>query len=131
MELKRKLNALAKRMNPQVEAYTVAREIDRLIGRISELMAYSQEKIDRSAHKKKHNELTLGQQEDNRRKAAAAEVLATQNKESDENLADQQESFDERNKLDAKSKKPVEEDREVATPAPDSLPDDDPVKEQA
>ncbi len=123
MELKRKLNALAKRMNPQVESYTVGREIDRLIGRISELMAYAQEKLDRSAQKKRDKELTLGQQEDNRRKAAAADVLAMQNKESDANLADQQESFDERNKLDAKTKKPVEP--EAATPAVETLPDPD------
>ena len=122
MELKRKLNALAKRMNPQVEAYTVAQEIARCIQRIDELISYAQEKLDRSAQKKKDKELTLGAQEDQRRKAAAADVLATQNRESDANLADQQESFDERNALEAKTKKP--------TPAAETLPDDEPVKEQ-
>ena len=122
MELNRKLNALAKRMNPQVEAFTVAREIEMHIDRISELGAYAQEKLDRSAQKKKDKELTLGAQEDNRRKAAAAEVLVTQNKESDANLADQQESFDERNALDAKTKKPVAEPP-AETEEPDSTPD--------
>lgn len=125
MELKRKLVALSKRMNPEVEAFNIAPEIGRHIDRISELISYAQEKLDRSAHKKKHNELTLGAQEDARRKAVAAEVLATQNKESDENLADQQESFDERNKLDAKTKKPVSDERnpsegndEIPPPSP-------------
>jgi len=119
VELKRKLTALAKRMNPQIEAYTIARAIEQSIKRIDELMTYAQEKLDRSEQKKRDKELTLGQQEDDRRKAAAAEVLATQNAESDENLADQQESFEERNKLAAKTKPPE------ATPASDTLPDDE------
>ena len=118
MELKRKLTALAKRMNPQVEAYTVAKEIGEHIQRIGELIAYAQEKLDRSAEKKKTGELTLGAQEDARRKAAAADVLETQNKESDENLKDQKESFDERNALDAKTKKPDEPD-DTPDPAED------------
>lgn len=107
MELKRKLTALAKRMNPQIEAYTIAKAIDQSIKRIDELMTYAQEKLDRSEERKRLKEKTLGQQEDDRRKAAAAAVLETQNKESDANLADQAESFEERNAVMSKSEKPA------------------------
>jgi hypothetical protein len=108
VELKRKLTALAKRMNPQIEAYTVAKAIGESIKRIDELMTYAQEKLDRSEERKKNKEETNSKLADDRKKKAAAGQLAQQNAESDANLADQKESFDERNAVMSKSEKPVD-----------------------
>lgn len=110
MELKRKLAALTKRMNPQIEAYTVAKAIGESIKRIDELMTYAQEKLDRSEERKKNKEDTNSKVADDRNKKAAADQLAQQNAESDANLADQAESFEERNAVLKKSQKPVEPD---------------------
>lgn len=114
MELKRKLNALAKRMSPQIEAMNVNHEIHQHVNRISELIDYAEQKIERSEQRKRDKEPTTGQVADDRNKANAKEQLDLQTAESDANLADQKESFDERNALMAKSEKPVE---------PDSTPD--------
>lgn len=98
MELKRKLTALGKRMSPQIEVMNVADEIKRCLTRIDELVTYAQTKIDRSEERKKNKELTIGAKAQLAREAADKEVVDAQTEESDANLKDQQEAFDERNK---------------------------------
>ena len=94
MEIKRKLKALDKRMTPEIESMNVANEMDRHCDRISELVDYAEEKIERAKTRGK----TLGAIVDDARKADAKKVFDHQKEESDANLADQQEAFDERNK---------------------------------
>jgi len=73
----------------------VATEMTRMLIRFDELINYAQEKIDRTEERK---DGTLALAADQRRKAALKVVSDAQRKESDANLADQKESFDERNK---------------------------------
>lgn len=98
MELKRKLDKLAKRMTPHIEVMNVRDEIARSIHRIDELITYAQTKIDRSAERKAKNQQTIGAKADAERKATEQVVFDAQTAESDANLADQKEAFDERNK---------------------------------
>ncbi len=95
MEIKRRLTKLTKRLSPQIESMNVAVEMQRMCTRFEELVNYAQEKIDRAEERKGG---TLARAADERRRAALKVVAEAQKKESDANLADQRESFDERNK---------------------------------
>ena len=97
MELKRKLTKLAGRMTPQIEAMNVANEMGKCIAKISQLVDYAEEKIERSAQRKRDKEGTIGGAAAAQQAADRKEVTDTQTKESDENLADQAEAFEERN----------------------------------
>lgn len=102
MEIKRRLTKIANRLTPQIEVMNVGQEMQRMCQRFEELVAYAEEKIERAATRGK----TIGAIVQDARAAADKEVLDQQTAESDENLKDQQESFDERNKVIAKTKKP-------------------------
>ena len=97
MEIKRRLNALAKTMTPEIEAMNVGREMKQLCKRLERLVAYAEEKIARSAQRKAAKEKTLGQQAKDRHEAETKVIFDHQTAESDANLADQKEAFDERN----------------------------------
>lgn len=98
MELKRKLDKLAKSMNPQIEVSPSAKKIAGLIKSLDEVIGYEQEKLDRTAERLKKGEPTVGKMVDDRKKAEAAEVQANQEKESQQNADDQAEAHEERNK---------------------------------
>ena len=122
MEIKRRLTKIGKSLNPQIEAMNVATEMERMLDRFEELVRYAQEKIDRAAERKGN---TIGKQVDDARKKADKEVSDHQTAESEENLKDQQESFEERNKIVDKSKdmrtdieKAADEEAEASRPDP-------------
>lgn len=94
MEIKRKLKALDKRMTPEIEAMNVGIEMNRCCDRMEELCNYAEEKIERAKRRGK----TIGQQVDEARKTKDKEITDHQTAESEANLADQQEAFDDRNK---------------------------------
>ena len=103
MEIKRRITKLASRLSPQIEVMNVATEMSRMLDRFEELVNYAQEKIDRAVERKGN---TIGKQSYEARAAADKVVSDHQTAESDENLRDQKESFDERNKIVEKSQKP-------------------------
>ena len=117
MEIKRRLTKIAKSLSPQVEAMNVAAQMEQMCQRFEELIAYAQEKLDRAASRGK----TIGQKAYEDREAADQEVKDAQLAESDENLRDQKESFDERNKIVEKTQKPMT-DEEFAETCPDEPP---------
>lgn len=106
MEIKRRLNKIAKRISPQLEVMNISEEMRRMCTRLEELCDYGEEKLARAARK----EPTIGQKVAEQRAAEQKEITDHQTAESEENLKDQQESFDERNKIANKSKKPTEID---------------------
>ena len=101
MEIKRRLTKIGKSLNPQIESMNVASEMERMLDRFEELVRYAQEKIDRAAERQGN---TIGKQVDAARKKADKVITDHQTEEAEENLKDQQESFDERNKIVDKSK---------------------------
>lgn len=111
MEIKRRLTKIAGRLSPQIEAMNVAPEINRLAGRIDELITYAQTKIDRAAE---NDGKSMGQVQAEKRAAADKVIRDHQTAEAEENLKDQQEALDERNKGANKSKKPAKKKEEDA-----------------
>jgi len=131
MEIKRKLKALDKRMTPEVETMNVAIEMNRLCDRMEELCNYADEKIERGKQRGK----TMGQQIDEARKAKDKEIFDHQTAEAAENLRDQQEAFDERNKdpgmtSNVEETPPYADERNPAETA-DELPPPAPPKKKA
>ena len=115
MEIKRRLTKIAKSLSPQIEVMNVASEMERMCKRFEEIIAYAQEKIDRAEERKKKNLPTIGKYVDNQRKAADKVVEDAQSAEVEENLKDQEESWQERNKIEAKTKPIPEQANEEAT----------------
>ena len=111
MEIKRRLTKIAHSLSPQIESMNVSTEMTRMLDRFEELVRYAQEKIDRAAERQGN---TIGKQVDDARKKADKEVADHQTAESEENLRDQQESFDERNKIVDKSRDMRTEDEKRA-----------------
>lgn len=105
MEIKRRMTKLASRLSPQIEVMNVGVEMSRLMDRFEELVNYAEEKITRSAERAGN---TIGKQVAEKRAAADKQIVDHQTAEAEENLKDQQESFDERNKVVEKSKRPTE-----------------------
>lgn len=93
MEIKRKLVAASKLLSPQIEAMNIGPEISEHIDRIIALCKYGQEKLDRAGQR----EEAAGVQTAKDRKAAEQVITDAQLAESDKNLADQKEAYDERN----------------------------------
>ncbi len=112
MEIKRRLTAIGKTLNPQVESMNVASEMNRMLDRFEELVRYAQEKIDRSAERKGQ---TIGKMGQEARAKAAKEIEDTQQAESDENQKDQKESWEERNKILNKSRRDDDQASEEVT----------------
>jgi len=110
MEIKRRLNKLASRLSPQIEVMNVATEMSRMCDRFEELLNYAQEKIDRTNERKGN---TIGKQVAEKRAAADKEVEDQQMAEANENLRDQKEAFDERNKIVEKSQRTDPPDEET------------------
>ena len=111
MEIKRRLTKIAHSLSPQIESMNVSTEMTRMLDRFEELVRYAQEKIDRAAERQGN---TIGKQVDDARKKADKEVADHQTAESEENLRDQQESFEERNKIVDKSRDMRTEDEKRA-----------------
>jgi len=95
VEIKRRLNALAKSMTVEIEAMNVGVEMNRMCDRFEELVRYADEKIARAAERRGK---TLGQQANERREAADKVISDHQTAEAEENQRDQKEAFDERNR---------------------------------
>lgn len=115
MQIKRRITKIGHSLNPQIEAMNVATEMELLLDRFEELVRYAQEKIDRSIERGK----TIGAKVAEKRASEQKIITDHQKAESDENLADQQEAFDERNK------KPGMEDGPETVPDPAE--DEDPL----
>jgi len=130
MEIKRRLDKIAKSMNPHIEISPSSRKLAALCKSLEEIIGYEQEKIDRTAARLKAGEPTVGKKVDDRRKAEAAEVAKNQEAEASQNADDQAEAHEARNKahrertgstaLDDAGKKPppkptTEESRPNAT----------------
>jgi NAD kinase len=94
MEIKRRLGKIVKTLNPEVEAMNVAAEMLQLCTRLEELIKYAQTKIDRSKERKE----SAGVKAAAAKEAADKKVRDAQAAEAEENLKDQQEASDERNK---------------------------------
>ena len=104
MEIKRRLNKIAARISPQIEVMNNAEEMRRMCTRFEELLAYCEEKIEKAASKAP----TIGQKVAAQREALQQEIIDHQTAEAEENLKDQEEAFEERNKIANKSKRPEE-----------------------
>ena len=119
MEIKRRLTKIGKSLSPQIESMNVAAEMERMCTRFEELVRYAQEKIDRSIERGK----TIGAGVAEKRAAMQKIITDHQKSESDANLADQQEAFDERNKKPGMEEVPPVVDpvtrNEDGTPATD------------
>ena len=102
MEIKRRLTKIGKSLTPEIESMNVATEMMKMCKRFEELVSYAQEKIDRSAERKE----TIGARVDRQKAELLKEIEDHQTAEAAENLKDQEESLEERNKLAAKSRKP-------------------------
>lgn len=102
MEIKRRLTKIAHTLSPQIEVMNVADEMKRMCSRMEELIAYAQEKIDRSFEKRE----TIGQKVARQRASEQKEIEDHQEAENAENLADQKEARRERQLRMMKSKKP-------------------------
>ena len=102
MEIKRRLNKIASRLSPQLEAMNIADEMRRMCQRFEEIVAYGEEKLERAASK----DPTIGQKVQAQKAAIQKEIEDHQRAEAEENLKDQEESFKERNRLMEKSQKP-------------------------
>lgn len=99
MQIKRRLNAIAKSLTPEIESMNISRQMEDMCKRMEELVAYAEEKIERA--KQRHR--TIGLQVAQRRAAEDKIIKDHQEAEAKENLADQKESYDERNRILAKS----------------------------
>ena len=106
MEIKRRLNKIAGRLSPQLEAMNIADEMRRMCQRLEEIVTYGEEKLERAASKGP----TIGQKVQVQKEAMQKEIEDHQRAEAEENLKDQEESFKERNRLMEKSQKPKEFD---------------------
>lgn len=106
MELKRRLNAVAKCISPQIEVMNVADEMRRLTSRLEELVRYAEEKMALAASRDK----TIGLRTKEAREKAEVERKELQEAEAQENLADQEESARLRAERASKSKKAVDPD---------------------
>lgn len=124
MQIKRKLVKLANSLSPQIEAMNVGIELHKLADRAAELVAYAQEKIDRSASRK-----PLGQEVFDKRRAAQEEVVRQQALEAEENLRDQEEAARERELRHSKSKRP-DEPEIVVSAEPEPEPEPEPIKKK-
>ena len=108
MEIKRRLNQIAKRMSPQIEVMNAASQMVDMCNRFDELLDYCEEKIARTAERKGQ---TIGKLGMEAREKADKEIADAQQAEMDENQADQKESWEERNKIINKSRRePAGED---------------------
>ena len=110
MQIKRRLTALAKCMTPEIESMNVARQMEDMCKRMEELVAYAEEKISRSKTRGK----TIGAHVAEARAAEDKIIKDHQQAEAEENLKDQQESFNERNRILAKSNPAAAQDETVA-----------------
>lgn len=110
MQIKRRLNAIAKSLTPEIESMNISRQMEDMCKRMEELVAYAEEKIERS--KQRHR--TIGLQVAQRRAAEDKIIKDHQEAEAKENLADQKESYDERNRILAKSNPEAAKDETVA-----------------
>jgi len=103
MEIKKRLNAVAKRLNPQIESMNVAQEMREHTKRIEELTTYAEAKIARSKERKE----TLGKRAQDEAEAEAKRIAEVQDAEARENAADQ-------NQQDAQPGEDVRTPEEVA-----------------
>lgn len=86
MEIKRRLNAVAKRMTPAIESLNIANEMSTLCDRLEGLATYGEEKVERAARKGK----TMGQKIDEERKAERKRIQDIHNEEAKEAMEDRQ-----------------------------------------
>ncbi len=93
MEIKRRLIAASKLLSPEIEAMNIGTELNHHVDRITELCNYGQEKLDRAKLRSEAAGVKTAQD----RKAAEKVIADAQQEESDKNLADQKEAFDQRN----------------------------------
>ena len=98
MEIKRRLNAIAKCMTPDIECMNIADEMRRMLTRFEELVAYADEKAARAKERAARGGKTKAQISAERRAADAKEIRDHQQAELEINQADQKEAYDERNK---------------------------------
>jgi len=112
MEIKKRLNAAAKRLTPEIESMNVAVEIRERLKRIEELIDYAEQKIEGSAHKKE----SAGVATDRARREEAQRIADVQDEQALENAKDQQQS-DAQPGEDVRTEGEIAED-EAATPDP-------------
>jgi hypothetical protein len=111
VEIKRRLNAAAKCMTPEIEAMNTAIELKMLLDRVEGLIRYAEGKIANRAARAKAKEKTIGQKARDQQAADQKIIIDYQTEESDANLADQREAFEERNaKLRDKGQPEMESD---------------------
>lgn len=89
MEIKRRLNILAKRMTPAIEAMNVSNEMLTILKRMEELTFYAETKISRSEERKKANLPTRSEIQDKARKAENKRIAEIHNAENKERMEDQ------------------------------------------
>lgn len=106
MEIKRRLTKIAKALSPQIESMNAGQEMNRLCDRFEELVNYCQEKIDRSAERKKAGLKPASAAVAEQRAADQKAITDHQEAEAAENLADQEEAKRERDARGNKSRKP-------------------------
>ena len=110
MDIKRRLNKIAKCLTPEIENMNISYEMKNICSRLEELIRYADEKIARTERRLKAGEKSGGQAAANRKAAAAKVIKDHQDAEAEENQKDQQESLDERNARLSKSKPDTHED---------------------
>jgi hypothetical protein len=89
MEIKRRLNAVAKRITPEIEVMNPASEIRTLCSRLEELATYCEEKVERAAQSKAAGK-TKGQLADEAMKAERKRIKDIHDAEAKEAMEDRQ-----------------------------------------
>lgn len=89
MQIKRRINAIAKRVTPFIETMNIAVEMDNMCKRFEELLDYGEAKELRHKEREKTGE-SLGQRIDRERREEREEIARINQLDQEEALKDQQ-----------------------------------------
>ena len=89
MEIKRRLNAVAKRITPEIEAMNISSEMKNMCKRFEELANYGEEKCARAKANREGRE-SMGAKQDREAKAERARIQKIHDAEADELAKDRE-----------------------------------------
>ena len=91
MEIKRRLNAVAKSFGPEAESLNIVHELRQICDRLEELAAYADLKLERHKQREKTGHRYFEEQ-DRKARERQAEIAAIHAAEAEEALKDQQQA---------------------------------------
>lgn len=103
MEIKRRLNKVAKRLTPAIESMNVGLQMKELCSRLEELVTYAEQKIQSAANRKEALGVQIAREKEEQQKV----IEDHQREEVEANQKDQEEAFNERNGIEPDSEEEV------------------------